>query len=82
MSSEASNKTITDMSFEEAIRELELVVRHLEEGRQPLEEAMSSYERGAALKERCEDLLKEARLKLEKIVQSSSGELAVETEEL
>lgn len=74
----SSSKAVTEMSFEEAIKELELVVRHLEEGRQPLEEAMSSYERGAALKQRCEDLLEKARLKVDKIVQSSSGEVSLE----
>ena len=72
------SKPVPEMSFEEAIKELELVVRHLEEGRQPLEEAMTSYERGAALKKRCEDLLEKARLKVDKIVQSSSGDVSLE----
>lgn len=74
----SSSKSVADMSFEEAIKELELVVRHLEEGRQPLEEAMTSYERGAALRQRCEDLLEKARLKVDKIVQSSSGDVSLE----
>lgn len=74
----SSSKSVPEMSFEEAIKELELVVKHLEEGRQPLEEAMTSYERGAALKKRCEELLEKARLKVDKIVQSSSGDVSLE----
>ena len=71
-------KSVETLSFEDAMRELETVVRCLEEGRQPLEEAISSYERGAALKARCESLLEEARLKVDKIVQAESGDITVE----
>lgn len=75
---EAPLQPIESLSFEDAIKELELVVRSLEEGRQPLEEAISSYERGAALRERCEKLLENARLKVDKIVQSAANELSTE----
>lgn len=77
-SSVPSSQAVSDMSFEEALAELELVVRRLEEGRQPLEEAMTSYERGAALKARCEALLEEAQLKVEKIMNTQKGEVTLE----
>ncbi|MCE2951160.1 MAG: exodeoxyribonuclease VII small subunit [Alphaproteobacteria bacterium] len=70
---------VTSLSFEEALKELEAVVRRLEEGRLPLEEAIGSYERGALLKERCEALLAQARLKVDAIVQSAEGASTLET---
>ena len=70
------------MSFEEAMSELEQVVRQLEEGRVPLEQAIESYERGSALKARCDDLLNKARLKVEEIIQKGDGTLAVRKSEL
>mgnify|MGYP003109565925 CR=1 FL=1 len=79
---ESSLIPVAELSFEDALKELEIVVRRLEEGRQPLEEAITSYERGAALKSRCEELLASARLKVEKIVQSASGETSLEPHDL
>jgi exodeoxyribonuclease VII small subunit len=70
------------MSFEEAMAELEQVVRQLEEGRVPLEQAIESYERGAALKARCDMLLNKARLKVEEIIQKGDGTLATRHSEL
>ena len=66
------------LSFEEAIRELEALVRKLEEGRIPLKEAISSYEQGTALRRQCEKLLEEARLKIDQIVQSEDGKISTE----
>ena len=63
------------LSFEDALKELEQVVRHLEEGRLPLEEAIGAYARGAELKERCEALLSQARLKVEAVLANSQGAL-------
>ena len=59
---------IKDMSFEDALRELEGIVAKLERGEAPLEESISIYERGAKLKAHCEGKLKDAQLKVEKIV--------------
>lgn len=59
---------ISHMTFEEALKELELLVRQLEEGKVNLEEAISSYERGTALKTHCETKLREARMRVEKIM--------------
>ena len=60
---------VQDLSFEDALKDLESVVRRLEE-------AIGSYERGALLKERCESLLSQARLKVEEIVQSAQGDIS------
>jgi exodeoxyribonuclease VII small subunit len=71
---------IVKMSFEEALAELEGIVRLLEEGRGKLDAAIDSYERGAALKRHCEAKLREARERIEKISLGSEG--GVETEPL
>ncbi len=61
------------MSFEEALRELETIVRRLEEGKTSLEEAINAYERGASLRIHCEKKLKDARLRVEHIVVGTDG---------
>ncbi len=53
------------VSFEQAINELEEIIKKLEEGRLPLEEAVISFERGTELKKICEEKLKNAQLKIE-----------------
>ena len=58
---------IRNMSFEDAMKELEATVGKLEHGEATLEESIALYERGAALKARCEVLLREAEEKVEKI---------------
>ena len=69
---------LLNLPFEEAMRELEGIVRKLEEGRLPLDEAIKNYERGSALKAHCESLLKEAKLKVDQIIVTSSGGLSLE----
>lgn len=64
---------IKDMSFEDALKELEGIVAKLERGDAPLEESITIYQRGAALKAHCEGKLKDAQLKVEKIVLDASG---------
>lgn len=66
-------KPVEEMSFEEAMRELEQVVGQLERGDVPLEESIKLYERGAALKKRCEDRLKAAEEKVEAITADAEG---------
>lgn len=61
------------LNFEAALAELEGIVRSLETGKAPLEESISAYERGIALKNHCEKKLAEARLKIEKITLSPDG---------
>jgi exodeoxyribonuclease VII small subunit len=58
---------IAALGFEEAMKELEKIVRDLESGQVKLDDAVKAYERGAALKQHCESKLKEARTKVEKI---------------
>ena len=69
---------ITKMSFEDALSELEDIVRTLEGGKGKLEEAITAYERGAQLKSHCEKKLKEAQAKVEKISLSAGGEADTE----
>lgn len=73
-----SDKDITSMSFEDALRELEGIVSKLESGQAPLEESIALYQRGAALKSHCAGKLKDAQLKVEKIVLSPDGSAATE----
>ncbi len=70
---EAKAKPVDKMSFEEALAELEGIVRQLEAGDVELEKSITIYERGAALKAHCETRLKSAELKIEQIVQGASG---------
>ena len=69
---------IIKMSFEDALSELEDIVRTLEGGKGKLEEAITAYERGAQLKAHCEKKLKEAQAKVEKISLSAGGEADTE----
>jgi exodeoxyribonuclease VII small subunit len=69
---------IAKMSFEDALAELEQIVKRLEEGKSQLDEAIQSYERGAALKRHCEAKLREAQAKIDKIVGGADGALATE----
>ena len=64
---------IKNMSFEEAIAELEAIVRKLEEGKGKLDEAIDSYERGTLLRRHCEAKLAEAQARIDKIVPSADG---------
>jgi exodeoxyribonuclease VII small subunit len=68
-----SGKPVTEMSFEEAMAELETVVGHLERGDVALEESIRLYERGAELKKRCETKLKEAEEKVAAITLDGEG---------
>lgn len=74
--------SLDNMSFEDAMRELEVIVRKLEEGKTSLEEAITSYERGAALKAHCEKKLKDARLRVEQIVIGPDGILTTKPSSL
>jgi len=73
---------IKKMSFEEALEELEDIVRDLEDGTGALDESISAYERGAALKAHCARKLKEARTRIEKIVVAPDGEVTAEDHDL
>jgi exodeoxyribonuclease VII small subunit len=64
---------VKKMPFERAIDELESIVKRLEEGKVPLEESVAIYERGEALKKRCEELLRQAEARVEKITLDADG---------
>ena len=69
---------IASMSFEDTLAQLEQIVHKLEQGDVPLEDSIRIYERGAALKAHCEKKLKEAELKVEKIVLGPDGPKGLE----
>lgn len=73
-----SDTAIKSLSFEEALTELEAIVQRLERGDAPLEESIAIYQRGAKLKAHCEGKLKDAQLKVEKIVLAPDGSASVE----
>ena len=64
---------VGQLSFERAIEELESIVKRLEDGKVPLEELVAIYERGEALKRRCEELLHQAEARVQKITLDAGG---------
>ena len=72
------NDDITKLSFEDALGELETIVRDLESGSRKLDEAIDAYERGANLKKYCEGKLSEAQTRIDKISLSPDGTLQTE----
>ena len=73
MAENNNNNDIKKMPFERAIEELETIVKRLEEGKVPLEESVAIYERGEVLKRRCEELLRLAEARVEKITFDAAG---------
>lgn len=71
-----NNADVKKMPFEQAIEELELIVGDLEGGKVPLEKSVALYERGEALKKRCEELLRQAEARVEKITLDANGKPA------
>lgn len=61
------------MNFEDALGELEGIVKELEAGETNLEGAINAYERGVSLKRQCEEKLREAQLRVEKIETDARG---------
>ena len=79
MTKEKRTDEFENMSFENAIKELEAIVEELEGNEISLDDAVSAYERGAKLKNICQKRLDEARLKVEKIKDFDKGDKALET---
>jgi exodeoxyribonuclease VII small subunit len=73
---------IAAMSFEDALAELEAIVRRLESGQVKLDDAIQSYERGAQLKRHCETKLNEAQQRVDRIVIGPEGAMTVEPAKL
>jgi exodeoxyribonuclease VII small subunit len=70
---ENTNTDVKKLSFEKALAELEQIVQKLERGDVALEESVTIYERGEALKRRCEELLRQAEARVEKITLDAAG---------
>ena len=73
---------IAQMSFEDALAELEGIVRRLEGGQVRLDDAIQSYERGAQLKRHCEQKLSEAQQRIDRIVVAPDGSVSAEPAKL
>ena len=73
---------IATMSFEDALAELEQIVRRLEAGQVKLDDAIQCYERGAQLKRHCEQKLNEAQQRVDRIVVGADGTIAAEPAKL
>lgn len=80
--SDGTPADIAAMSFEDALAELEAIVRRLEGGQVKLDDAIQSYERGAQLKRHCESKLNEAQQRVDRIVIGSDGAVTVEPAKL
>ncbi len=72
-----SQNAVETLNFETALSELETIVRDLETGKTSLEESISAYERGVALRTHCEKKLAEAQAKIEKITVNTDGSISV-----
>ncbi len=68
-----THEDVATLSFEKALAELEQIVQRLERGDVPLEESVAIYERGEVLKRRCDELLRLAEARVEKITLDAGG---------
>jgi exodeoxyribonuclease VII small subunit len=66
-----------NLSFEDALQELEAIVKKMESGETKLEESISAYERGIALKNHCEKKLRDAQSKIEKLSIQKDGSVGL-----
>jgi exodeoxyribonuclease VII small subunit len=73
MANETEDEAIAQLGFEQALAELEGIVERLEAGKVDLEESITIYERGEKLKKHCEQLLKSAEARIEKITLKGNG---------
>lgn len=73
---ESKKDDLSKLSFEEALIQLENIVRELESGQIKLDDAVQAYERAVALKKLCQDKLNAAALKIEKIEIAKDGTLS------
>ena len=78
----SGNSDVEKMTFEEALAELEEIVRDLEDGKVTLDQSINAYERGTALKKKKKKKLHEAQLKIEKITVGPDGKISVEASDI
>jgi exodeoxyribonuclease VII small subunit len=72
----AARVGVDDLTFDDALAELQRTVAELETGGLPLEQSIALYERGVALHERCARLLADAELRVQRLVERAGGALA------
>lgn len=68
-----NNDDIKNLSFEQSLQELETIVKNLETGKVPLDDAINAYERGSLLKNHCAQLLEQAQTRVQAISLSADG---------
>ena len=73
MTTKTKSTPVDELSFEQSLKELEEIVSRLEQGNVELERSISIYERGEALRRHCDELLKGAEAKVEKITLDAGG---------
>ena len=66
------------MTFEESLKRLEEITKKLEMGNISLDESVQLFEEGSKLKKHCETLLKDAQLKVEKIIENPDGTVSLQ----
>jgi exodeoxyribonuclease VII small subunit len=71
---------IADLTFDDALAELQRTIAELETGGQPLERTLALHERGAALLEHCETMLRQAELRMRQLVAKPGGLETVDVE--
>lgn len=71
------NEDMEKLTFEDALQKLEVIVRELETGQIKLDDAVEAYEKAVSLKKICEEKLRSAELKIEKIEKSKDGEIVL-----
>lgn len=69
-----SDRNIEEMSFEDALKELELIVKKIDSGEENLDSGVAQFKRGSELKKHCQKKLEQARLVIEKVLQDGSLE--------
>ncbi len=81
MSGDKIPPDIAKLNFEDALSQLEEIVRHLEDGEGKLDDAIKAYERGDHLKRHCETKLQEAQARVDKIIRGPDGTVGAEPED-
>ena len=76
MPEQAADQSSTELSFEDALKRLEEIVRTLERGEAPLDQSIELYQEGDKLKRHCEARLKAAQARIEQIAFGSEGKPA------
>ena len=82
MPDQALPADIAKLGFEDALQQLEEIVRGLEAGKGKLEDSIKSYERGTLLKQHCERKLAEAQMRIQKIVVAADGSVKAQAADL